>query len=85
MIDFRYHLVSIVAVFLALGLGIVLGATALQPGTIGFLYKTSQQERRQIDAALAANGQLNRQLGSGWCWSRRRGPRHRPSTGSARR
>ena len=28
MIDFRYHLVSIVAVFLALGLGIVLGATA---------------------------------------------------------
>ena len=64
MIDFRYHLVSIVAVFLALGLGIVLGATALQPGTIGFLYKTSQQERRQIDAALAANGQLNRQLSS---------------------
>lgn len=64
MIDFRYHLVSIVAVFLALGLGIVLGATALQPGTLGFLYKTSQQERHQIDAALASNGQLNRQLSS---------------------
>jgi hypothetical protein len=64
MIDFRYHLVSIVAVFLALGLGIVLGATALQPGTLGVLYKTSQQERRQIDAALAANGQLYRQLSS---------------------
>jgi hypothetical protein len=64
MIDFRYHLVSIVAVFLALGLGIVLGATALQPGTIGFLYKTSQQEHHQIDAALAANSQLNRQLSS---------------------
>ena len=64
MIDFRYHLVSIVAVFLALGLGIVLGATALQPGTIGFLYKTSQQEHHQIDSALAANSQLNRQLSS---------------------
>ncbi len=30
MIDFRYHLVSIVAVFLALAVGIVLGSTALQ-------------------------------------------------------
>jgi copper transport outer membrane protein MctB len=64
MIDFRYHLVSIVAVFLALGLGIVLGATALQPGTIRVLDKTSQNVRHQIDAALAANGQLNRQLSS---------------------
>jgi hypothetical protein len=31
VIDFRYHLVSIVAVFLALAIGIVLGATALKP------------------------------------------------------
>ena len=30
VIDFRYHLVSIVAVFLALAIGIVLGATELQ-------------------------------------------------------
>ena len=30
MIDFRYHLVSIVAVFLALAIGIVVGATALK-------------------------------------------------------
>ena len=30
VIDFRYHLVSIVAVFLALAIGIVIGATALQ-------------------------------------------------------
>ncbi len=64
MIDFRYHLVSIVAVFLALGLGIVLGATALQPGTIGLLSRASQQERHQFEAALSANDQLNRQLSS---------------------
>ncbi len=31
MIDFRYHLVSIVAVFLALAIGIVVGTTALKP------------------------------------------------------
>ena len=29
MISFRYHLVSIIAVFLALALGIVVGTTAL--------------------------------------------------------
>ena len=29
MIDFRYHLVSIIAVFLALAIGIVVGTTAL--------------------------------------------------------
>ncbi len=32
MIDFRYHLVSIVSIFLALGVGIVLGAGPLQSG-----------------------------------------------------
>ena len=30
MIDFRYHLVSIISVFLALAVGIVLGAGPLQ-------------------------------------------------------
>ena len=34
MIDFRYHLVSIVAVFLALAIGIVLGSTELQGNTL---------------------------------------------------
>jgi Copper transport outer membrane protein, MctB len=33
VIDFRYHLVSIIAVFLALAIGIVVGSTALQGGT----------------------------------------------------
>ena len=33
MIDFRYHLVSIIAVFLALAVGLVVGATALAPKT----------------------------------------------------
>ena len=31
MIDFRYHLVSLIAVFLAVALGIVIGTTALNP------------------------------------------------------
>ncbi|MGH3390017.1 MAG: copper transporter [Actinomadura sp.] len=37
MIDFRYHLVSILAIFLALGLGLVLGATALSDPLLGEL------------------------------------------------
>jgi hypothetical protein len=62
MIDFRYHLVSIVAVFLALGLGIIFGATALQPTAIGVLKRTSQQEHQQIGSALAANRQQALQI-----------------------
>ena len=64
MIDFRYHLVSIVAVFLALGLGLLVGATALQPTALGTLTRLSQQERKQIDSALATNRQLSRQIAS---------------------
>jgi copper transport outer membrane protein MctB len=37
VIDFRYHLVSILAIFLALGLGLVLGATALSDPLLGEL------------------------------------------------
>ena len=62
MIDFRYHIVSIVAVFLALGLGLLVGATALQPTALGGLISLSQREHQQIGAALATNRQLNRQL-----------------------
>jgi hypothetical protein len=69
MIDFRYHLVSIVAVFLALGLGLLVGATALQPSALGGLIKLSQQERKQIDTALTANGRLNRQINSNDQWA----------------
>ncbi|MFI0356431.1 copper transporter [Actinomadura sp. 9N407] len=43
MIDFRYHLVSIVAVFLALALGIILGSTTLsQSVTKGLQRQTAQ-------------------------------------------
>jgi hypothetical protein len=69
MIDFRYHIVSIVAVFLALGLGLLVGATALQPSALGGLIALSQQERQQIAAALAANKELNRQIASNDQWA----------------
>lgn len=49
MIDFRYHLVSIIAVFLALAVGIVLGTTALngpiQDNLNGNLSRLSDEKR----------------------------------------
>jgi Copper transport outer membrane protein, MctB len=48
VIDFRYHLVSIVAVFLALAIGIVVGATALKPKTEEVLDNESRIAQHQI-------------------------------------
>lgn len=65
MIDFRYHLVSIVAIFLALALGIVLGTTLLQEPAIlsaneltRQLTQDKQELRGQIDE-LQGRGQAN--------------------------
>jgi hypothetical protein len=53
VIDFRYHLVSIVAVFLALAIGIVLGSTELQGSTINGLRSLSDAQKNQLSAASA--------------------------------
>jgi hypothetical protein len=74
MIDFRYHLVSIVAVFLALGLGLLLGATALQPAALRVLNKTSKLDQREIHALIGTNGQLNGQLGANDQWAQANAP-----------
>jgi hypothetical protein len=62
VIDFRYHVVSIVAVFLALAIGIVFGSTELQGTTIDVLRNTSQQIKNQYDATHARNVELNQQV-----------------------
>ncbi|WP_432545996.1 copper transporter [Kineococcus sp. SYSU DK004] len=64
MIDFRYHVVSLVSVFLALAVGIVLGAGPLNEGiSVGITDQVRQltqeqeqlrTERDQAQAALAA-------------------------------
>jgi hypothetical protein len=54
VIDFRYHLVSIIAVFLALAVGLVVGSTALTGKATEAL--TAQQHR-----ALAANDALRKE------------------------
>ena len=64
MIDFRYHLVSIVAVFLALAIGIVVGSTALKPAVLSGLQKTANAEKKRIDALYAQNRLYQNQLGA---------------------
>jgi hypothetical protein len=53
LIDFRYHLVSIVAVFLALAVGIVLGASEFQPKALSLLTSTSNSLHSQLTATIA--------------------------------
>ena len=53
MIDFRYHLVSIVSIFMALAVGIVLGAGPLK-GSIGDTLTQEVTQLREDRAALRA-------------------------------
>jgi hypothetical protein len=53
VIDFRYHLVSIVAVFLALAIGIVLGSTELQGNTLDELRSLSNSLKNQLSEVSA--------------------------------
>jgi hypothetical protein len=65
MIDFRYHLVSIVAVFLALSLGLLLGSTELRPYVQRGLNGLSKTEHNQIETLLGQKQQLQGQISSG--------------------
>ena len=65
MIDFRYHLVSIIAVFLALAVGLVVGSTALSGKAEEALKvaqrnalannKTLQKEKSALDSQVSAD------------------------------
>ncbi|MGH3275920.1 MAG: copper transporter [Streptosporangiaceae bacterium] len=61
MIDFRYHLVSIIAVFLALAVGIVVGSTALQPAVETSLHATENLLKAQIDRVTQDNTSLTQE------------------------
>ena len=62
MIDFRYHLVSIVAVFLALAIGIVLGSTELQGPVYNLLNRTTNSLNSQLTNVSNARAQLQQEL-----------------------
>jgi hypothetical protein len=62
MIDFRYHIVSIVAVFLALALGLFLGSTTLQSTVTDNLSKQAKHVTGQNRTLEATNRQLSGEL-----------------------
>ncbi|HZJ25996.1 MAG TPA: copper transporter [Acidimicrobiia bacterium] len=70
MINFRFHLISIVAIFLALTIGIVMGATVIDQGIVDRLngritaVSNRAEERRRANEALAQDvGRLNEVVG----------------------
>ncbi len=65
MIDFRYHIVSLVAVFLALATGILLGAGPLQEPIQGQLEGRAQALRDEQQQLRAANGELQSRVDLG--------------------
>jgi hypothetical protein len=62
LIDFRYHLVSIVAVFLALSIGIVIGATELRAPVANRLTSEAQRVAKANSQLVAQNHQLTREI-----------------------
>ncbi len=65
MIDFRYHLVSIVAVFLALAIGIVLGSTELQGPTFNILNHTTATLQNEIGQVTSERNTAQQQADLG--------------------
>ena len=65
MIDFRYHLVSIVAVFLALAIGIVLGSTELQGPAYNFLNSTTGKLQNELGQATSQRDAAQQQANLG--------------------
>ena len=62
MISFRYHLVSIVAVFLALATGVLVGTTVLDQGIVATLEARTRQFERDADELRSRVATLEEQL-----------------------
>lgn len=63
MIDFRYHLVSIIAIFLALALGLVVGASALRGPLVDQLKNRSSQLEKDNEGLRNQNRSLDQMNG----------------------
>ena len=62
MINLRYHIVSIVAVFLALAIGVVMGTSFLSKATVDQLKTQIRRAETGIDRTKAENRRLQRDL-----------------------
>lgn len=62
MINLRYHIVSITAVFLALGIGVALGGTFLDQATVDVLNRNIRSAEARIAETDSENRELEQQL-----------------------
>lgn len=62
LISFRYHLVTIVAVFLALGLGLLAGTTVVDQGLVNRLKEQTHSANRAVGQAHEENDLLMAEL-----------------------
>lgn len=65
MINLRYHIVSLVAVFLALGMGIVMGSTVIDRVTVDALNNKLEDVRNSTNGIRDDNGRLRDQVRQG--------------------
>lgn len=65
MINLRYHIVSLVAVFLALGMGIVMGTTVVDRVTVDALNSNLNDVRAAVDDMRAENRRLGDEVKAG--------------------
>ena len=62
MISFRFHLVSLTAIFLALGIGITVGATVVDRATVDFLETRLEGVEERLDRTDTENALLRTEL-----------------------
>ncbi len=65
MVNFRFHLVSLTAVFLAVAIGIAVGATVVDQATVDALKNRLDGVRERVDRTDEENARLQREL-AGW-------------------
>jgi hypothetical protein len=78
VIDFRYHLVSIIAVFLALAVGLVLGATALSGPALAGLQRLEKTLSRDNSTLLNERRALTNQVNADQAFASAAAPRLLP-------
>lgn len=62
MINFRFHLVSLTAIFLALGIGIAVGATVVDRATVSFLETRLKGVEARLDTTDTQNAKMAAEL-----------------------
>ncbi|MGI9120139.1 MAG: copper transporter [Acidimicrobiales bacterium] len=62
MVNFRYHIISIVAVFLALGIGVVMGSAVIDQTVVDTLKEQQGSINERVDQVVVENGDLRTNL-----------------------